>query len=98
VQKQYSLSERPNTLQTIEVTSSLLHGSLAICLTPTELIELTNRTRNKAQVRALRFMGIEHRVRPDGSVAVLRAHLERVLCGEVSARLKKKSEPNWSAI
>jgi len=44
-------------------------------------------------------MGIEHRVRPDGSVAVLRAHAERVLSGQVYAKIgNKEQEPNWSAI
>lgn len=63
-----------------------------------ELIELTGRTRKDAQVRALRFMGVEHKVRPDGSVAVLRVHVEHVLCGQVYDKLKKNIEPNWSAI
>jgi hypothetical protein len=42
-------------------------------LTNEEVVQLTGRKRHPAQVRALRGMGIEHRVRPDGSVAVLRA-------------------------
>ena len=46
-------------------------------LTKEELQELTGRTRRDAQVAALRSMGIEHRIRPDGSPAVLRAHVEQ---------------------
>lgn len=42
-------------------------------------------------------MGIEHRIRPDGTVAVLRSHVERVLGGEVGSKLKEH-EPDWSAI
>lgn len=48
-------------------------------LTADELRELTCRTRSDAQRRALRAMGIEHRTRPNGSVAVLRSHVEHVL-------------------
>lgn len=50
-------------------------------LTPDELIELTGRKRRDAQAMVLRYMGIEHRVRPDGAVIVLRAHVEQVLGG-----------------
>ena len=69
-------------------------------LSQKELIELTGRTRKNAQVRALRFMGIEHRPRPDGSVAVSRSHVEHTLSGQPDDKLAKKSsvEPNWSAI
>lgn len=66
-------------------------------LDQTELAALTNRTRRDAQVKVLRFMGIEHRIRPDGTVAVLRSHVERVLGGEVESKLKEH-EPDWSAI
>lgn len=69
-------------------------------LSQQELIELTGRTRKDAQVRVLRFMGIEHRLRPDGSIAVLRDHVERILSGNPldSDKLKKNVVPNWSAI
>ena len=67
-------------------------------LSQPELIELTGRFRRSAQVRVLRFMGIEHRLRPDGSVAVLRSHVERMLDGKVPDRMRKSVEPNWSAI
>lgn len=68
-------------------------------LTDEQVEELTHRTRRDAQVRALRFMGIEHRVRPDGSVAVLRSHVQRILGdGAVAAKAKKEIEPDWSAI
>jgi hypothetical protein len=68
-------------------------------LSPKELIDLTGRTRKDAQVCALRFMGIEHRLRPDGSVVVSRSHVERILGGSSTDKLSKSSaEPNWSAI
>jgi Domain of unknown function (DUF4224) len=64
-----------------------------------ELIELTHRRRSDAQIRMLRAMGIEHRIRADGSVAVMRAHIEK-LFGAVtpSERRERNSEPNWSAM
>lgn len=68
-------------------------------LDPQEVEGLTHRTRCDAQVRALRFMGIEHRVRPDNTVAVLRSHIEQVfgiLPG--SRREAKEVEPDWSAM
>ena len=38
-----------------------------------QVVELTKKRRHDAQARALRFMGIEFKPRPDGSLAVLRA-------------------------
>lgn len=67
-------------------------------LTHGELVALTGRRRKDAQVRALRYMGIEHKIRPDGSVAVLRAHVEHVLGGADQGRVPKETEPDWSAI
>lgn len=46
-----------------------------------DLIELTAKRQRAAQVRVLRFMGIEHRLRPDGSVAVLKSHIDKALDG-----------------
>ena len=48
-------------------------------LTADEVRDLTGKVRNQTQVAALRHMGSEHRVRPDGSVAVLRAPVESSL-------------------
>lgn len=69
-------------------------------LTPSELAQLTGRTRSDAQKRALRYMGIEHRTRPDGSLVVLRSHVNQVL-GDDSLKREsrtKEIEPDWSAI
>lgn len=63
-----------------------------------ELIELTGRRVKSAQVRVLRYMGIEHRMRPDGSVAVLKAHVEQVLGATNKKPYVREVEPNWSAI
>ena len=61
-----------------------------------EVVALTNRQRAAAQVRALRTMGIEHRVRPDGTVAILRSHVEHLLGYSVSARVSKEYE--WGEV
>ena len=62
-----------------------------------ELIELTGRRQKAAQVKALRFMGIEHRIRPDGSVAVLEEHVKVVMGVVDSGATKAKREwvPDW---
>lgn len=64
-----------------------------------EVQALTLRKVRPAQVKALRSMGIEHKVRPDGSVAILRAHITKVFDGETAvARKPKQAVPNWGAI
>jgi hypothetical protein len=69
-----------------------------VILTYDEIVALTGRRRKDAQLRVLRFMGIEHRVRPDGTVAVLRAHVEHELGGDARDKVKKEIEPDWSAL
>ena len=66
-------------------------------LTREELCELTGRKRRHAQTIQLRAMGIEHKTRADGSVAVLRAHIERVF-GAIGAieRRAQNAELDWS--
>ena len=68
-----------------------------LTLTEAELYDLTHKKRSAAQVRALRGMGIEHRQRPDGTVAVLREHVLEVLAGKGLAQHKapKRAEINW---
>lgn len=61
-----------------------------ICLTPEELIDLTHRKRPSAQLKALRSMGIEGRMRPDNTVAVLR--------GAGGSTIPRPIEPDWSSI
>lgn len=64
-----------------------------------QLHELTGRQRRDAQVKVLRFMGIEHRVRPDGSVAVLQAHVDKTFGGVADKVSKvKRVEPNWTGV
>jgi hypothetical protein len=47
-----------------------------IVLSEQELVALTKKTRPSAQARVLDFMGIRYQPRPDGSIAVLRIHVE----------------------
>jgi hypothetical protein len=67
----------------------------SLTLSDSELENLTRKTRPSAQVRALRGMGIEHRQRPDGSVAVDRSHYEEVMCGKKHRKPVKRFEINW---
>ena len=67
-------------------------------LTAVELRELTGRVRRSAQVLALRFMGIEHHVRPDGSVAVLRSHVEQLFAGRVLPAVSRRTAPDFSLV
>ncbi|WP_229459182.1 DUF4224 domain-containing protein [Massilia cavernae] len=63
-----------------------------------ELHGLTNRVQSSAQLRVLRAMGIEHRKRPDGSVAVLRSHVHQIFGAAAGTRAPKPVEPNWGAL
>ncbi len=68
-------------------------------LSEEEVRALTERRARAAQSRALKSMGIEHRVRPDGSIAILRAHIYKVFDGDSSTRSQPKViQPNWDAI
>ena len=68
-------------------------------LTKEELQELTGLVRGHAQSKALNAMGICHKVRPNGEVAVLREHIQKEFDGnENSVVMAKKAEPNWGAI
>jgi hypothetical protein len=60
-------------------------------LTEEELTELTHYSRNSARRTTLNQMGVQHKIRPDGSIVVLRAHVER-LFGE---KPKKDEPPEW---
>lgn len=68
-------------------------------LTDEEVQALTDRRARKSQVLVLKSMGIEHRVRPDGSVAILRAHIIKLFDGGSSTQSKtKEAVPNWDAM
>ncbi|WP_240804925.1 DUF4224 domain-containing protein [Cupriavidus oxalaticus] len=48
-------------------------------LTAEEVRQLTNRVQRRAQAVVLNSLGVEHKIRPDGSIIVLRAHVEHLL-------------------
>lgn len=56
-----------------------------LTLTPAELRELTGKRRCDAQRRVLEHMGIPFFGRPDGTLAVLRAHVETTPSGTIPA-------------
>jgi hypothetical protein len=67
-------------------------------LTKDEIAEMTGRVQRRAQARDLNALGVTHKIRADGSLLVLRLHVEQLL----GARIKAKSErpdftPNWDA-
>lgn len=66
-------------------------------LSDKELIRLTKKKRKDCQIKALRFMGIEYKVRPDGSVVVLREHVNKVMHGEIRQEIAI-FQPNWAKL
>ena len=73
-------------------------SSSPMFLTKDEISELTKRFQHSAQLKILRAMGIEHRIRPDGSLVVLRSHIEQLLGDAAKVRKEKVTEPNWKAL
>jgi hypothetical protein len=72
---------------------------VSLFLSPEELHILTGKIRRHAQIEALRVMGIDHVVRPDGTAAVLQSHVERRFGGsELVSNRARKTSPNFSAI
>jgi hypothetical protein len=70
-------------------------------LTKDELVELTGRKRQSAQIAALNTLGIIHKVRPDGLPLVLRVHVEQLFGGlpeEKKPKQAKQWEPDWDAL
>lgn len=71
-----------------------LAQEIPLTLTGVELYDLTHKKRPAAQVRALRSMGLEHRRRPDGTVAVLREHVFELMGGKKAAK-RMREEGSW---
>lgn len=67
-------------------------------LTDAELEALTKRKHRDAQRAALVALGVEHKVRPDGSLIVSAAHIERLLGGLPKGKVRAPAEPNWDAL
>lgn len=64
-----------------------------------ELKALTQRVQYKAQARMLRSMGVEFRTRADGTLAVMREHVQKIFGNEPEKRANgKEFSPNWDAL
>lgn len=70
----------------------------AVFLNDDELQQLTQKKRHCTQRKVLNAMGIAYKPRPDGTLVVLRSHVERIFGGKVSEPPKKEPEPNWAAL
>ncbi|MGO4763854.1 DUF4224 domain-containing protein [Cupriavidus sp. 2KB_3] len=72
---------------------------LGMFLTSAELRELTQRVQFRAQAVVLNTLGVAYKVRPDGSIIVLRAHVEHLLGGSApSTRRHREYEIDRSAM
>ena len=68
-------------------------------LSSDEIHSMTERVQRRAQAKMLRSMGVEFRQRADGSLAVLRRHVEKVFGAAVEPKSKVKDfQPNWDGV
>lgn len=75
-----------------------IHTEPSIFLEHHDVVDLTHKRQFSAQIRALRHMGIDHKIRLDGSPAILRSHAEKVLAGGNPSRARIKIQPDWRSI
>lgn len=66
-------------------------------LTHEELVELTDRRQRASQAQMLRALGIEHKIRPDGRVIVLRRHVEQQFGAKSEKKVEHADAFDWSA-
>jgi hypothetical protein len=69
-----------------------------LVLSDEELRDLTRKVRADGQARVLKALGLTYGIRPDGSLVVLRVHLEEKLNPSSQPRKHLKVEPNWGAV
>lgn len=62
------------------------------------LVELTRKRRHDAQRRVLDALGVKYKPRPDGSLAVLKAHVDELFGCTAPAKVKRPAEPHWDAM
>lgn len=67
-------------------------------MTEQDLKQLTHRSYAKAQQAVLDSWGVLYKVRPDGSLCVLRSHIEQVLGGEPVEKKRKPITPDFNAL
>jgi hypothetical protein len=65
-------------------------------LTEDEISALTGKVRHPSQIRVLNRLGIDHKVRPDGSLVVLRSVTDRALGERVPKSKMKVWEPAFN--
>lgn len=65
-------------------------------MTPEELADLTHKVRPSAQARILAAMGIEFKMRPDKTLAVLRSHAEDVMSGRIQTAQRKPAKRQFT--
>jgi hypothetical protein len=70
----------------------------AVFLSDDEIAQLTQKKRRPTQRKVLNALGVSHKPRPDGTLVVLRSHVEKLLGGHIAAPAKKEPEPNWGAL
>jgi hypothetical protein len=70
----------------------------AVFLNDEEIEQLTEKKRHSTQRKILNALGVSHKVRPNGTLVVLRAHVEKLLGGHIAGPAKKEPEPNWGAL
>lgn len=75
-------------------------ASTDLFLTEDEIFDLTKKIYGPTRVKALNALGIQHKVRGDGSIAILRGHIIKVFGGtqDTQSRKTKLPGPNWEAI
>ncbi len=62
-------------------------------LTDKEIQEITGKKRWSSQVKVLRQLALETRIRPDGKPLVVRQHYLQMM--GVGYSYKREEEPNW---
>jgi len=64
-----------------------------------EVRSMTHRVQRAAQAKMLRSMGIAFKQRADGTLAVLRAHVEKEFGAGAERKSKAKEfQPNWGVL
>ena len=69
-----------------------------IYLIDDEIKAITGKKHKTAQVRALAFMGIEHKIRPDGRPLVSRLTFERAMGNTANTSSFKADSPNFDTL
>lgn len=70
--------------------------SESMFLTEEEIASLTRKVRHPAQIRVLNRLGIDHKIRPDGSLVVSRAVADRATGNHAPKSKIKVWEPAFN--